>query len=152
MNPVFRGIAVYIFLLIIFRITGKRTLSQATTFEFVLLLIISEVTQGAMVGEDYSLMNCFLLIMTLLGVDILFSFLKSKFKTFDRVTEGGAVIIVDKGRPLTQRMKLSRVDEEDVLEAARSLHGLERMEQIKYAVLEVDGSISIIPREQKKST
>ncbi len=145
MNPVLRGLAIYVFLLIIFRITGKRSLSQTTTFEFVLLLIISEVTQGAMVGDDYSLTNAFILILTLIGADVVFSFLKNKFRFFDKITEGSPVIIVEKGKPLEKRMKLSRVDEEDVLEAARNLHGLERMDQIKYAVLEKDGSISIIP-------
>jgi len=145
MNPIFRGLAIYIFLLLIFRITGKRSLSETTTFEFVLLLIISEVTQQAMVGEDFSLTSAFLLIMTLIGSDLLLSLLKMKFPSLDKATEGNPVIIVDNGKPLKNRMKLSRVSEDDVLNAARSLHGLERMDQIKFAVLENDGSISIIP-------
>ena len=145
MNPIFRGLVIYFFLLLIFRITGKRTLSEATTFEFVLLLIISEVTQQAMVGDDFSLTGAFLLIVTLLGADLLLSLLKIKFRNLDKAAEGMPVIIVDKGKPLQNRMKLTRVDEEDILAAARALHGLERMEEIKYAVLENDGSISILP-------
>lgn len=149
MNPIFRGFAIYAFLLIIFRIVGKRSLSETTTFQFVLLLIISEVTQQAMVGEDFSLTASFLLIITLIGTDLLLSFVKTKSKGFTKFTEGTPVIIVDRGKPLKQRMKKSRVDEDDVLEAARQAQGLERMEQIKYAVLEKDGSISIIPFEQE---
>ena len=145
MNPIFRGLLIYIFLLLIFRITGKRSLSQTTTFEFVLLLIISEVTQQAMVGEDFSLTSSFLLIMTLMGADLLLSLLKGKFKFVDKITEGTPIIIVDNGKPLKKRMKLSRVEEEDVLNAARNIHGLERMEEIKFAILENDGNISIIP-------
>ena len=145
MNPIFRGLLIYIFLLFIFRITVKRSLSQTTTFEFVLLLIISEVTQQAMVGEDFSLTSSFLLIMTLMGADLLLSLLKGKFKFVDKITEGTPIIIVDNGKPLKKRMKLSRVEEEDVLNAARNIHGLERMEEIKFAILENDGNISIIP-------
>jgi uncharacterized membrane protein YcaP (DUF421 family) len=145
MNPVFRGLIIYTFLLLIFRISGRRTLSQTTTFEFVLLLIISEVTQPAMVGNDNSLVTSMLLIMTLVGADLLLSLLKVKFKGVDKATEGTPLIIVDKGKPLSERMKCCRVEEEDVLQAARSTQGLERMDQIKYAVLEIDGSISIIP-------
>ncbi|HRO43538.1 MAG TPA: DUF421 domain-containing protein [Flavipsychrobacter sp.] len=145
MNPIFRGLAIYVFLLLIFRITGKRSLSETTTFEFVLLLIISETIQQAMVGEDFSITTAFLLIMTLMGADLVLSLLKNKFKTVDKITEGTPVIIVDNGKPLQHRMKLSRVAEEDVLNAARSSLGLERMEEIKFAVLENDGSISIIP-------
>jgi uncharacterized membrane protein YcaP (DUF421 family) len=145
MNPVFRGLIIYTFLLVIFRISGRRSLSQTTTFEFVLLLIISEVTQPAMVGDDNSLVTSMLLIMTLVGADLLLSLLKVKSTRVDKATEGTPLIIVDKGKPLSERMKCCRVEEEDVLQAARATQGLERMDQIKYAVLEIDGSISIIP-------
>ena len=149
MNPVLRGAAVYIFLLIIFRIMGKRSLSDTTTFDFILLLIISEVTQQALVGEDNSITAAFILIVTLVALDLSLSFLKDKFKPFGKFLEGTPLVVVDKGKPLKQRMKKSRVDNEDIMEAARLNFGLERMEQIKYAVLEKDGSISIIPYEQK---
>lgn len=148
MNPILRGVSIYIFLLIIFRITGKKSLSETSSFEFVLLLIISEVTQQAMVGEDFSITGSFLLILTLLGTDFLLSLLKSHFGKIENIAEGKAIIIVDRGKALTNRMKLLRVSEEDILQTARSSHGLERMDQIKYAVLENDGKISIIPQKQ----
>jgi uncharacterized membrane protein YcaP (DUF421 family) len=145
MNPVIRGLAVYLFVYVVFRILGKRSLSEITTFDFVLLVIISEATTNALIGEDYSLMGCFIMVCTLVGVDYLFSVIKNKSKWFEVASEGAPLVIVDHGKPLTKRMEKSRVDEEDVLEAARETHGLERMSQIKYAVLERDGKISIIP-------
>ena len=147
MNPIIRGLAVYLFVFLIFRILGKRSLAEVTTFDFVLLLIISETTTDAMIGEDYSLTACFFMVCTLIGTDLLLSLLKGRFKLFEKVTDGVPLIIVDNGKPLKVRMEKSRVQEEDVLEAARLIHGLERMEQIKYAVLEKDGSISIIPQK-----
>ena len=145
MNPVVRGLAVYLFVFIVFRILGKRSLAEVTTFDFVLLLIISETTTDALIAEDYSLMACFIMVTTLVGADLIFSLLKSKLKWFDKLGDGAPLIIVDHGRLLKNRMSKSRVDEDDILEAARSVHGLEKLEQIKYAVLERDGSISIIP-------
>ncbi len=145
-NPVLRGICIYLFLLLIFRISGKRSLSQVTTFEFVLLLVIGEATQQALLGDDFSVTNAFILIATLVGIDHLLSKLKEKNRKFDEITEGIPLIVVDKGKLLPDRMKKVRVDEEDILEAARSLHGLERMDQIKYAVVERNGEISIIPK------
>ncbi|RPD46067.1 DUF421 domain-containing protein [Paracnuella aquatica] len=145
MNPVMRGVIIYLFLLIIFRFMGKRRLANTTTFDFVVLLIISEVTQNALVGEDYSITNAMLLIATLMGIDVVLSFFKEKFKLFDRVAEGLPLIVVDHGQPLKERMKKTGVDEEDVMQAARQNPGLERMDQVKYAVLEKDGSITIIP-------
>lgn len=147
MNPVIRGVVIYLFLLIVFRFMGKRSLASTTTFDFVVLLIISEVTQNALVGEDFSLTNSILLIATLMGMDVILSLLKSRYKGFDRVAESMPLIIVEHGRPLEERMKRSGVDEGDIMQAARSLQGLERMDQIKYAVLEKDGNISIIPNE-----
>ena len=145
MNPVLRGLAVYLFVFIVFRVIGKKGLSETTTFDFVLLLIISETTTDALIGEDYSLMACFIMVSTLVGTDLLFSFIKEKSRWFQLVSDGAPLVIVDKGQMLKKRMDKTRVDEDDILEAARNLHGLERMDQIKYAVLEKDGSISIIP-------
>jgi uncharacterized membrane protein YcaP (DUF421 family) len=150
MNPVIRGVAVYLFVYIIFRILGKRSLAETTTFDFVLLLIISETTTDALIGEDYSLIACFVMVSTLVGIDYLLSLVKEKSKGFQVASEGAPLVIVDKGKPLMKRMEKCKVDEEDVLEAARLIPGLERMDEVKYAVLERDGSISIIPMEKSK--
>jgi uncharacterized membrane protein YcaP (DUF421 family) len=146
MNPVLRGVAVYLFVFVIFRILGKRSLADVTTFDFVLLLIISETTTDALIGEDYSLAGSFIMICTLVAVEFIFSRLKEKSGWFSTVTDGAPLIIVDNGRPLKRRMAKGKVDESDVMEAARMTHGLQRMDQVKYAVLERDGSISIIPK------
>ena len=100
-----------------------------------------------MVGNDYSLTNAFLLVVTLVTVDVALSLVKQRSPTLDRWLEGMPIIIVEHGRPLRDRMDRARVGDDDVLSAARKLHGLERMEQVKYAVLERSGEISIIPRE-----
>ncbi|QEC53897.1 uncharacterized protein DUF421 [Anseongella ginsenosidimutans] len=148
MNPLIRGVVIYIFLLVLFRILGKRSLSQITTFDFVLLLVIGEVTQQALLGEDYSMTNALVLIVVLVGVDLILSKLKDKFSLLARMIEGSPLIIVENGKPLKIRMKKSGVDEEDILEAARLRFGLTKMEEIKYAILERDGEISIIPAEK----
>ncbi|HKQ83178.1 MAG TPA: YetF domain-containing protein [Steroidobacteraceae bacterium] len=145
MDSVLRAGAVYLFLLLLFRLAGKRTLAEVTTFDFVLLLIISEATQQAMVDGDNSMTNAFLLIATLIGMNILMSELKQRFKPVDRLLDGLPLLIVEHGKPLHDRMAKERVDVDDVLDAARESHGLERLDQIKYAVLERNGRISIIP-------
>jgi uncharacterized membrane protein YcaP (DUF421 family) len=148
MDSVLHGLAVYVILLVVFRISGKRTLSQVTTFDFVLLLIIAEVTQQALVGQDYSMTNFVLLVATLIGLDIAMSFVKERSPRLDRLLEGQPLVIVENGKALHDRMQKARVDDEDVLTAARMHQGLERMEQIKYAVLERNGGITIVPKER----
>lgn len=147
MDTFFRPFVIYIFLLILFRIMGKRGLAEITTFDFVLLLIIGEATQQALLGDDFSVTNALLVIVTLISMDIGLSLLKQKSKTLERWLDGLPLVIVQDGQMLKERTEKARVDEADVLEAARRLQGVERMDQIKYAVLETDGGITVIPKE-----
>lgn len=149
MDSVFRALAIYAILLIIFRISGKRSLAQITTFDFVLLLVIGEATQQALLGDDFSLTNAFIVIVTLVGIDIGLSLLKQRSPKLELLLDNAPLIIVENGRPLQERMDKARIDESDVLTAARELQGLERMDQIKYAVLERSGGVSIIPQAQQ---
>ncbi len=146
MESVIRPALVYLFLLLLLRLTGKRTLAQITSFDFVLLLIISEATQQALIGEDNSMINGAITVGTLIGLNVVMSLLKQRYQWIDRVLDDIPLMIVADGKPLQDRMDKARVDEEDVLDAAREIHGLERMDQIRYAILERDGEISIIPR------
>lgn len=147
MDAVIRAAAIYFFLLLVFRLAGKRTLVEATPFDLILLLIVSEATQQAMIGDDFSLMNAFIVIATLVALDIVLSEIKQRFPRAERILDGAPVVLVDDGRPLRERMKKARIDDEDILAAARKGPGLERMEQVKYAVLERDGGISIVPKK-----
>ena len=146
MDSVLRGIAVYVFLLVVFRFAGKRTLSEMTTFDFVLLLIVSEATQQALIDNDNSMTNSFLLILTLVGLNVGLSLLKQRSHQLEKWLEGTPVVVLEDGKPIKERMDKARVDEADILTAARELQGLERLDQIKYAVLERSGGISIIPK------
>jgi uncharacterized membrane protein YcaP (DUF421 family) len=145
MESVIRGLIVYLFLLLVFRLAGKRTLSEATAFDLVLLLIISETTQQAMVNDDHSMTNGALLILTLVGTDIFLSFLKRWVPALEPVLDGTAVILIRDGQVLEDRLKHERVDRSDILEAARLQLGLEKLDQIKLAVLERSGKISVVP-------
>lgn len=146
METVLRALSIYLVLLLVFRLAGRRTLMQMTSFDFVLLLIISEATQNAILGNDYSITTGILAIVTLVGTDILLSYWKQRSGKVERWLDGLPLIIVNNGIPLKPLMDRARVNEEDVLAAARQGPGLERMEQIKYAVLEVGGGISVIPK------
>jgi uncharacterized membrane protein YcaP (DUF421 family) len=146
MDTVIRAACVYALLLIIFRIAGKRSLAQITTFDLVLTLIISEAIQQALVDDDNSMTNAFILVITLVGLDIGLSLLKQRSETVDRLIEGTPVIVVDAGRLQHDRMTMERVNESEILGAAREAHGLERMDQIKYAVVEQNGHITIVPK------
>ena len=148
MDAVLRATAMYLLLLTVFRVSGRRMLAELTTFDFVLLLIIGEATQQSLLGEDFSFINAILVIVTLVTLEIVLSLLKGWAPFLGKLLDGTPMIVVDHGRPLRERMHKARIDEEDILEAARRLQGIERLDQIKYAVLEVSGGISVIPNDR----
>lgn len=143
-----RPIVIYLLLLLIFRVSGKRTMTDTTPFDMVLLLIISETVQEALIDDDHSMTSAAVLIITLVMTDVLISYLK-RSKKIERMIEGTALIIVEDGKPIADRLKRERIDEHDIIEAARETHGLERIDQIKFAVLEKNGQITIIPMKKK---
>jgi uncharacterized membrane protein YcaP (DUF421 family) len=146
MESVIRAAVVYVVLLILFRIAGKRSLAEVTSFDLVLLLIISEATQQAMIDNDNSMTNSLLLVSTLIGMNILFSLIATRWKLFEKLIEDVPLVILEDGKPIHERMRKERVEENEILEAARASQGLERLDQIKYAILERTGHITIVPK------
>ena len=146
MDAVVRAAVIYVFLLVLFRVTGRRTLAQITTFDFVLLLIIAEATQQGLLGNDFSITNALLVILALLGLDLLSQGLSRRWRSFHRWINSLPLVLVEDGRLIDDRARKAGFLEDDILEQARANQGIERMEQIKYAVLERDGSISVIPK------
>ena len=149
MNPVFRAIIMFGVLWLVFRIGGRRTLAEITTFDFILLLIIGDAAQNALVGDDFSITTAALVVVTLLLLDLGMGRLGQVSKTMDRIIDSAPVIVVDNGRVLDKEMRAECVDVEEILEAARDRHGLQRLDDIKYAIVERHGGISIVPAERK---
>ena len=147
METFLRTVGIYLFLLVLFRLSGKRTLSELSTFNFVLLLIISEATQNALIGEDYSVTTGMAVILTLVLLDLGLSILTRRFGVLQKFTEGVPLVLVDHGKVLEERVRKTQITQDEILQSARQNYGLERLEQIKYAVLETSGGISIIPME-----
>ncbi|MHB1556690.1 MAG: DUF421 domain-containing protein [Isosphaeraceae bacterium] len=145
MSSVLRAAAVYLTLWLCLRIAGRRTLAQMTNFDLILLLFISESAQNGLMGTDTSLTNSLLVIATLIGINVGMSLWARQWPRLGRVFDGLPLVLVAHGRPIPERLRRSRVDEQAILAAARELQGLERMDQVRYAVLERNGTISIIP-------
>lgn len=146
MDAVLRAVAIYLVLMLIFRLTGKRTIAQLTPFDFVIILIVGEATQQALLGENFSVTYAALVIATLVLLERLADLLSYRFPLLKRMTESVPVVLVEDGRPLPDVMKREQITTEDVMSSARLNQGLERMDQIRWAVLETSGGISIVPR------
>jgi uncharacterized membrane protein YcaP (DUF421 family) len=147
MDSVLRAAAMYVALMVLFKIAGRRSLAELTTFDLVLLMMISEATQQALLGDDFSFTNAILVIVTLIAIDVGLSLLKQRSGWVSRLIDGEPTIIVENGKLLRQRLRHARLVEADIMEAARSSQGIEKLEEIKFAIIERNGKISVIPRE-----
>jgi uncharacterized membrane protein YcaP (DUF421 family) len=127
---------------------GTLRIGDITSFDLILLLIISETTQQALIGDGFLGTQCFLLVTTLAAVDQAVGWAARRWSLIAWLAEGVPLVILEEGRPLRGWMERSGVQESDILMAAREAQGLEQLEQIKYAVLERAGGISILPKHE----
>jgi uncharacterized membrane protein YcaP (DUF421 family) len=146
MESVLKAFVIYFALWALLRITGRRTMGELSAFDLILFLVIGGATQRALVGQDYSLTTALVIVSTLVAIDVALSLIKREWSLVSRIIEGAPMVVVDNGKPLAARLRRARITIEDVLQAARQTHGLERIEQVKFAILEANGDISIIPR------
>lgn len=148
MDTVLRAGAIYLVLLLLFRIAGRRSLYQITTFDLVLLLVIGEATQPALLGDDLSVTTAVIAVTTLLTLDVGFSLLKRDVPFANRVLDGRPTLLVLHGQPLREEMRMARIDLADVMQAARERQGIVEIGDVGMAVLEVGGAISVVPRDR----
>lgn len=143
---VVRSIAVYGVLLFGLRIFGKREVGQFTLFDLVFVLLVANAVQPAMTGPDTSLLGGVIIIVTLVTVNFALSRL-DRNGVVRRLLQSEPTPLVRNGRRLRQAMDREGVDDVELDTAIRG-HGLEDVKQVKLAMLEPDGSISIIGQDE----
>lgn len=147
MNAVFRSIFGYCFLVFMVRVVGRRPGKQMTPFEFVLIFFIGGLTLTPLVGDDRSISNALLSIMTIGVTHFLIAWLKQRSPRFGRLVDGTPLVLLEHGRWHTETMANMAIQDDDVMAMARD-QGLKSLEQIEYAFLERNGEISIIPKSE----
>jgi uncharacterized membrane protein YcaP (DUF421 family) len=150
METVVRVVIIYIFIVIGLRIVGKREFSQLSPLELVTLLIIPELVSQALTRDDYSLTNAMVGTATLIVLVYLTSLLQFNVRSVERAISGLPAVLVRKGIFVEKHMNEERIAPEEIFSAMHQA-GLERLEQVRWAILESDGKISIVPEEQARS-
>ena len=138
-----RSAVVYLFLLVAFRLCGKRQLGQLSAFDLVVLLIISNVVQNAVIGNDNSLGGGLIGATAILLLNLVVAYVTFRFKRVDRVVEHSPTLLVRHGRILRDNLRRERLGPRD-LRAALRHHGVISIRDIRYAFLEEDGHVSVI--------
>ena len=150
MELVVRATVIYFFLWAVARGTGKRELSQMTAFELILLVVMGDLIQQGTTQEDMSLTGAIIVISTMAFWILLFSYLAFKFKRARDVIDGVPVIVVRDGQVIAEALRVERVVEEEVLDAARE-QGIGDLDDVAVGILESDGKFSFIRRSGERN-
>lgn len=145
-EKIVRPFIVYLFLLGAFRISGKRELGQATLFDFLIILLISNVVQNAIIGEDNSILGSFAGVITLLILSFVLNRTTANSRKARQILEGTPTLLVYHGKLLKDQLIKESVSYNDLYMALRE-QGIASVTDVRYAILELDGNISIIQND-----
>ena len=152
MNPfldvALRSLAVYFFMFAAIRVFGKNQLSQLNAGDIVLLLLISNAVQNAMVGSNVSLEGGLVAALVLFGANFIVKKIIFKNPKIKSLVESDPVILIKDGIVDNIKMKEQEVSFDELEETVRE-HGVEKIEEVRLAVLEVDGNISVISMDKE---
>jgi uncharacterized membrane protein YcaP (DUF421 family) len=147
MEIVLRVFIIYVFILVALRALGKREFGQLAPMELITLLLIPEIVSNALIDNDSSLTGGLIGVSTIMVLVFFTSFLSYKSKAFQNAIEGQPTVLVHHGQLIEDNLSKDRVTPDDIVSEMHQV-GLERLEQVKWAILESDGKISIVPEDR----
>ncbi len=143
-----RTVIVYAALLVGLRLAGKRELGQMTPFDLVVILLIANAVQNAMVGPDTSVTGGLIAAGVLIVGNYGIAQGRERLPWLRRAVEGAPTLLINDGKLVTEHLRREGLDEDEILMAIRE-HGVADVKDVRMAVLETDGSISIVPADAK---
>jgi|SRR5579875_1507529 len=147
MYTILHAIAGYFFLVLVVRVLSRRAGAQMTPFEFVIIFLIGGVIILATVGNDRSETNSVCAVITIVLMHRIVSWLKIRVPAFGRIVDGTPLVVLKNGEWQTEIMEKMRLQDTDVMAAARN-KGVKTLDQVRYAILERNGAISVSKAEE----
>ena len=147
MSVILRAAVAYLILLLAVRLIGRRMASMMAPFDIVVLFLFGGALMSAVLGDDHSMVAAVSAVFSIGLMHVSISALKQRLAWFGRIVDGTPVIVYEKGDWHQDRMRTLRMLESDVMAAVRQ-KGLMRLEQVRYAIIERDGKVSIIPEHE----
>ena len=143
---VIRSVVVYTFLIVLLRVTGKRQVGQLAPFDLVLLLVLSNAVQNSMNAGDNSLVGGLIAAVTLIALNYVVALLTYRSKRIEALIEGRPQLLIHNGQLIASALHEARMTHHE-LNAALRQAGCTAVEEVHYAVLENNGSVSVVPRK-----
>src|SRR5438270_5939552 len=145
-EKIVRAAAVYVFLIVGLRLSGKRELAQLNPFDLVVLLTLSNTVQNAIIGDDNTITGAVIGATSLLVINYLVVRFLYDHRKLDQLVEGCAEILVQDGKVFTKRLKRELITKEELAAAARK-QGFESLSEVRQCVLEPGGTLTFVARK-----
>jgi uncharacterized membrane protein YcaP (DUF421 family) len=145
MDLVFRATAIFFFIYLITRVIGRRELASLEPFDFILLVVTGDLVQQGVTQSDYSVTGAITVISTFAALTVLVSYVNYRFRRVRLVLDGQPIVLVVNGDVIEDNLRRERLTR-DELEAEARLQQAESLDDVKLAVLETGGNISVIPK------
>jgi uncharacterized membrane protein YcaP (DUF421 family) len=145
MDIVLRAIALYVFIVFVMRVIGRRELSSMTPFDLVLLIILGDAIQQGLTQDDYSVTGAVIAVGTMATMQVLTSYLSFRWRLARRILEGEPIVVVDRGKLVEHNLKRERMTADEVAEEMRQQQ-IASLDQVEWGILEANGSISFIEK------
>jgi uncharacterized membrane protein YcaP (DUF421 family) len=145
MDLVLRAVVVYFLILLITRAVGRRELSSMEPFDLILLVVLGDLIQQGVTQSDYSLTGAMTVIVTMAVLTVATAYLSFRFRRLRPLLEGEPVVLVTDGRVLEPNLRRQRMTIEELLAEARQ-QSIERLDDVRFAVLESNGRVSFLKR------
>lgn len=140
-----RGLLIYFFLILLLRATGKRQIGQMSPFDLVLLMVLSNAVQNSMVGGDNSVTAGLILAVTLVTANWIVGKITSSSKTMEILIEGSPQVLFHNGKVYEKILSEDQITRQELIAAVHKA-GYDNLDEIRTAILENDGTISVIPK------
>ncbi len=145
MDIILRAIFLYAFVVFVMRVIGRRELSSMTPFDLILLIIVGDAIQQGLTQDDYSVTGAVLAIATIATLQVFTSYVSVRSRWARRLFEGDPVVLVERGKPVERNIRRERMTLDEVMAEARQSE-IASLEDVEWAILEVNGTISFIKK------
>ncbi|HEU5279576.1 MAG TPA: YetF domain-containing protein [Gaiellaceae bacterium] len=145
MDIALRGIVLYIFIVLVMRVIGRRELSSMTPFDLVLVIILGDAVQQGLTQDDYSVTGAIIAIATIASLQVFTSYLSFRSRRMRKILEGEPIVLVDRGALVDKNLKRERMTADEVEEEMRQQQ-IASLDDVEWGILESNGSISFIKK------
>ena len=146
MDLVIRAVVLYVFVIVLMRVVGRRELSSLTPIDLVLLIVLGDAMQQGLTQDDYSMTGTVIVLTSIAALQVVTSYLGYRSKRLRKLLEGSPIVLVEDGRLIEGNLKRERLRPEEVAEQMR-IEGIGSFDDVRWAILESNGKFSFIKKD-----